>query len=125
MGALGVYPNQCVECSPYSYIVATGVITNGIENKWCKPYINIDQDGIRYFQKYYYAQNDEADLQSLFGTINNINDFSGEKAYKISINDKLSLPTLPSYYRITFTIKYKAAAEVTLRFSATTEQSTQ
>ena len=61
----------------------------------------------------------------MFGTANNLIEVAGEKMYKVSENDKISLPTLPSFYRISFTIKYKAVSEVSVKFSATTESSIQ
>ena len=89
----------------------------------CKVYRNIDRDSKRYHQLYYYPENDHSSLQSIFSTSPSLfAETTGEKSYLVSAGDTLSIDGLPSYYRITLIMKYRAAASVTLQCSATTEQ---
>lgn len=121
-GAEGPYPNQCNnKCSKFAYV--------GQKNStaiWCLPYTNIAISSSTYSQLYYYSYNHLATLNQLLSAQKTLNqEPTGEYSISIEAGNRLSVPVLPGFYRITISIKYRSQSPVLLTLTSTTESGTQ
>lgn len=125
-GAEGPFPNQCNrKCSAFGYVAQT--VGTAL---WCLPYTNIDINGSSYYQLYLYSYSNSQAISSLLTPTPSSTltaEPSGEYSILVNSGSILSIPTLPSFYKLTLAIKYRTVSSqpILLTLTSITESQLQ